>query len=191
MPKFKSSQLIKPLVFSTVIVLFALAGAVLFNQEVLVNAAQQGTVVTLVPPEQVRVGETITVKLVVHNANNLAGFQSTVNYDASHLYAAGAIMDTGLGQSGRDIMPSSPLLAEGSVIVGAGTCPVADCSDSQFNTATRIADGVDGYVELVKLELIANAPGSYELSLQDVQLVDPQGNQLGAATANAVLEVSQ
>lgn len=191
MTKTILTQPLKFLPLISALILFVLAGIVLLSRDIFVNAAQQGTIVSLIPPDQAYVGELITVKLVVYNAQNLAGFQSAVHHDANNLYVSGAIFEKGLSQSGRDIMPIIPIRREDAVILGAGTCPVADCSDTQYNSAARYTQGVNGYVELAKLELIANAPGRYELILEDVQLIDPQGNQLGATTTNVMLEVNE
>ena len=190
MPKNILSRPIGFFALSGVIILLVLASSVILNRDAQVSAAQQGTVVTLIPPDQAYPGELITVKLVVNNAQNLAGYQGTVRYGVNDLRLTGVIPAEGLSRSGRDIIPLEAVWGEGTVVVGAATCPVADCNDSQYDTAPRYLQGADGYVELSSLEFIAQAPGQYQMTLENVQLVDPQGNQLGAVSTNVVLEVN-
>jgi hypothetical protein len=175
---------------SVLIILIIAAGAALplFRQETLVKAAQAGTVIILVPPDQAHPGEPIQVKLVASGAQNLAGFQATVRYDTS-LRMAGIVAEGGLTGSGRGIVPLAPIRREGAVLVGAATCPVADCAASDY-TLPRASLGVNGNVILATLELVASEPGHYQLAVEDVQLVDPQANQLGAATSDVTLEVT-
>lgn len=189
MPKSLLPKQIGFFVLLVVIILFALTSLIIFGQDARVSAAQQGTIVTLIPPDQAYPGELITVKLVVNNAQNLAGYQGTLRYDVTNLGRVGIIPESGLSLTGRDMIPLRPVWREDSVIFGAATCPVADCTDSQYNSAPRYLAGVAGYVELANLQFVAEAPGRYNLTLENVQLVDPQGNQLGASIANVVLEV--
>lgn len=191
MLKNKAPKHFKTLILLTAIILFALAGMAIFSGNGIVSAAQEETILTLVPPEQAHPNELIEVKLVVNNAHNLAGYQSVIHYNANGLRIGGFGMEEGLARSGRGLLPLEPVEREGSIVVGAVTCPVTDCSTPQYDSAQRHPQGVDGYVELVTLELIAEAPGRYEFVLEDVQLVDPQGNQLGVTVLNnVVLEVT-
>ena len=148
------------------------------------------TSVSLVMPDQAYVGELIRVKLVVNDAQDLAGYQGTVNYNAAGLRLGGIDIGQDLARSGRDLMPLSPVERADSVVLGAVTCPVANCSTPQYDSSTRYNQGVDGYVELATLEMVAHAPGQYQFVLEDIQLVDPQANQLGAVVLNNVLEVT-
>lgn len=173
-----------------VITLLIVLSMIILSRDARVSAAQQDTIVTLIPPNQAYTGELITVKLVVNNADNLAGYQATVRYGNSDLHFSGAIAEEGLSLSGRDMIPLAPVWQEDAVVLGAATCPVADCSDSQYDSAPRYLQGVNGYVELARLEFITSTPGQYNLTVENVQLVDPQGNQLGATPANIVLEVT-
>lgn len=190
MPKNILSRQSSLFTLLAIIIPFALTGLIIFSRDARVSAAQQGTIVTLIPPDQAYTGEVIIVKLVVNNAQNLAGYQSTVRYGVGDLRATGATPEKGLSLSGRDIKHLASVWGEGTVVLGAATCPVADCNDSQYDSAPRYLQGVDGYVELASLEFYTQIPGRYDLILENTHLVDPQGNQLGAALANAVLEVN-
>jgi len=173
-----------------VITLLILLSMIILSRDTRVSAAQQDTIITLIPPNQAYTGELITVKLVVNNADNLAGYQATVRHGNSDLHLSEAIAEEGLSLSGRDMIPLAPVWQEDAVGLGAATCPVADCSDSQYDSAPRYLQGANGYVELARLEFITSTPGQYNLTLENVQLVDPQGNQLGATPTNIVLEVN-
>jgi hypothetical protein len=48
---------------------------------------------------------------------------------------------------------------------------------------------VSGRVELGTLEFYSAAPGSYSLSLDGVQFVDPQGNRLDVRAEPLLIEV--
>lgn len=168
----------------------AAVGAALFLSRGTTARASQETFVELVQPQRARVGEQVDVKLIVNNAHNLAGFQSGVSYDPAGLRVAYANLEDGLRGSGRDVMLLGPAGGDGKVILGAATCPAADCTAARPWNEQRIEQGVDGRVELATITFYADAPGRYELKLEGVQLVDPQGNLLTTGTANTVIEVT-
>lgn len=173
------------LVSVAVCVLIALG---LFARSGIVGAAGETTVV-FVPEGEVRAGDLITVRIEVRNASDLAGFQGTVRYDQASLRLTGATVDQDLTRSGRGILPLGPVMNEGSVALGAATCPAGDCAGQQSAGAARVERGLSGRVQLGTLEFYSTAPGSYTLSLDGVQLVDPQGNRLQVSTLPFVLEV--
>lgn len=157
----------------------------------LVGAARASgeTTLTLVPVGQVRAGELITVRLVARNARDLAGFQGSVRYDTAGLRLTGASVDEGLGQGGRDVLPMGPVMSEGQVALGAATCPIGDCASQEPALARRVEGGVNGQVTLGTLEFVSQAPGSYNLSLDGVIFVDPQGNPLAVQAESLELLV--
>lgn len=178
----------KSVLFATAIGLVAFISTLALGQEETVSASQQGTVVTIELPAEAYTGELITGKLVVHNAQNLAGFQATIGYDQNNL-SASVYTEEGLETGGRNILLLDPVRREGAIVVGAATCPSADCGDSYARQSRQQARGVDGFAELATLELYADVPGSYELRLENVKLVDPQGNLLATAANGAMLVV--
>lgn len=171
------------------VVAFALASSLMRRADATV-LGPQGTMVALLPPPAARAGELITVKLVVQNAHNLAGFQSTVSFDSTKLRLTGATIERGLTRSGRGMLQLGPVLRDSSVVVGAATCPAAVCSDPRPSQAARILQGVDGDADLATVSFYTETPGRYELTLGGVQLVDPQGVPLVAGTASALLDVT-
>lgn len=168
--------------------LITFIGMLVFDNAAAVRASQQGTWVGFVLPAEAYPGEFIPVKLVVNNAQNLAGFQSTIVFDTIQLRLTNATLEAGLKGTGRDILQLGPVERANSVVIGAATCPAANCGDSYGKQAQPLK-GVDGQIELATIQLSANAPGLYELKLENIKLVDPQGNSLAASSANAVLQV--
>ena len=180
-------HLILPTMLTLVGALVILGLLVLNNP---VNAATaQGTSVVLELPRNAHVGELISVKVVANNVHNLAGFQVQANYDPSKIRATGVLVADDLKLSGRDLVKLGPVLSDKAVIFGAATCPVRKCNDAKPKQAQRINQGVNGRIELGTIELYTETAGQYVLSLEDVQLVDPQGNLLAATTTNAILSV--
>jgi hypothetical protein len=178
----------KSIIVATAIGLAAFIGSLTLGKEATVSASQQGTVVGFELPAEAYIGELITVKLVVNNAQNLAGFQAAIGYDPNNL-SVSAYSEEGLEAGGRDILLLDPVRREGAIVVGAATCPSADCGDGYARQSRQQARGVDGYAELATLELYTDVPGSYELKLENVKLVDPQGNLLATAANGAVLVI--
>jgi len=151
--------------------------------------ASPATTVTLAPVGDVRAGEPIRLRLVVTGARNLAGFQAAVAFDSPQARVLDAAAVEGLRGSGRGMLRFGPVLRENAVIFGAATCPVEDCSTAQYRSATRKPLGVNGRVELGEVVLDIAVPGRYNVRIDDVKLVDPQGNVLPAASTNLMLDV--
>lgn len=170
------------------IVAAALALVVALVQAGIVGASQD-TVVTLVPTGEANVGELITLKLVANNARDLAGFQSSVQFDPTNLRMTGASVEGALGREGRGLVPLGPVMTDGKVALGAATCPIADCGSGTGTFSRAVETGVNGSVELGTIEFVSSAAGSYTLNLDGVQFVDPQGNKLNVRVEPFVLTV--
>ncbi len=187
MPHFLVQRRFHP---GLLIVLIALVctGAFALNQATRAGASQD-TVVSFVPVGDTRAGALITVKLVGTNVRDLAGFQGTVHFDQQNLRLTGATVEKGLAASGRGVLPLGPVMRDGSVVLGAATCPISDCSSATPQLESRIAQGVSGQVELGTLEFYSGTPGSYNLTLDGLQFVDAQGNRLTVRAEPLVLQV--
>jgi hypothetical protein len=151
--------------------------------------ASSATTVTLISSGSAHAAEPVRLKLVVTGVQNLAGFQATVGFDSPGVRVLDAAAVEGLRDSGRDMLQFGPVRRENAVVFGAATCPVEDCASGQYRSAERRSQGVNGRVELGEVVLDIAAPGRYELRVDEVKLVDPQGNLLPAATANLLLDV--
>lgn len=145
------------------------------------------TVLTLAVVGEAHAGELITVRLVTHNARNLAGFQGTVEYEAASLRLLGADVGDELARRGRGLMRLGPVMDEGSVALGAVTCPFSCAGAGQIKGTG--AGGASGTLDLGTLEFYGAAPGQYTLSLAGVKFVDPEGNPLEVRAEPLVLEV--
>jgi hypothetical protein len=178
----------KNLILVTTVIGVTFVGALIFNEGAKVSASQQGTMVSFVLPDEAYTGEFIPIKLVVNNAQNLAGFQSTIVFDTNQLQLADVVVESGLKSSGRDLLQMGPVRRDGSVVIGAVTCPSGHCGDS-YGKQSQPLKGVEGQAALATLQLYTEIPGSYELKLENVKLVDPQGNSLAVGSANIVLQV--
>lgn len=170
------------------IVAAALALLVALVQAGIVGASQD-TIVTLVPDGNVNANELITLKLVARNAHDLAGYQGTVHFDTANLRLTGASVESGLGRDGRGLVPLGPVTRDGSVVLGAATCPIADCGSGSGTFGRPVENGVSGSVDLGTLEFFSSEPGSYTINLDGVQFVDPQGNKLNVRAEPFVLTV--
>lgn len=187
----------------SLVVLGALAflAYVLFNPQTGLSAASGPTAVSLVAPKTAVVGELISVKLVVNNARNLAGYQATVSVDPTQLRITGAAILPDLARTGRDILSLGPVWPTidddidpnaSWVALGAATCPVADCSVAgDVRTARLSPNGVSGRVELGLLHFIAATPGQYRVDISNVKLVDPQGTSLDTTLNGILLTVTK
>jgi hypothetical protein len=153
------------------------------------TAAQAGTTVSLEVPQGAAPGDLIEVRLVADNARNLGGFQAAVHYDPAQLRLTGARLPEQLGSSGRDLLALGPVFRSDSVVIGAASCPVGNCSEVLQGRVQQEAEGVNGRVELATLTFYVEQPGQYTLHLQGVKLVDPHGATLPQHSLDTVLEV--
>ncbi len=169
-------------------VLVVLAAALVFSQRAAVGAPPTPTL-SIVVPARVRVGEQLRAKVVATGMRNLGGFQSTVSFHPDHLLVADATVTEGLKGPNRDLLALGPVLRNGSVVIGAVTCPVSQCASVRYKESARNPLGIDGRVELAEIVFEAKAPGRLELKLDQTQLVDPQGNVLPALTTNATVDI--
>lgn len=186
----KRSFSLLALLFSVGLILFA-AMSVLQQDRAVQASPADGASMMLVPADEVREGEVIRVELVATNVQNLAGFQATVRLNSDALRLTGATIEEELTRSGRDILPLGPVLHSDEVILGAATCPVEDCNQSVFDPVTQASAGVEGNVTLATIELHANQAGTYELSLNEAQLIDPEGQVLDVTVTDSLLVVER
>lgn len=176
------------LTVSLLVVLFVLAGTRVLSQKSVASAASTSTLAIIVPGKA-RLDEQFTVKVVATGVRNLGGFQSALNFDANHLLVDHASVTEALKGPNRDLLPLGPVLRDGSVVIGAVTCPVAQCVSARYKESARDRSGIHGRVELAEIVFVAKAPGRLELKLDKVQLVDPQGNPIPVSSVNATVDI--
>jgi hypothetical protein len=181
-------RLLYAVVFA-VITAVGLLGLVLFNQQAAASASQVATV-TLETVGSTKPGTAMTVQIVANHTRNLAGFQAKIHFDATKLRLLDASAANDLEKSGRDLLALEPVEQSSAVTLGAATCPVKDCHATRPKLAQRIDRGVNGRVVLATIEFAAEQPGQYALALENVKLVDPQGNAIAFTASNSVLDVA-
>jgi CSLREA domain-containing protein len=71
-----------------------------------------------------------------------------------------------------------PVRRQGAVVLGAATCPVADCTAASDPQTTRQVEGVDGEVELATFSFYVRASGTHEVQLDETRLVGFNGKSL-------------
>lgn len=170
-------------------VLCILVGTLVLNQGIAVGAAPAPTI-AIVVPQKARVGDRITVQVIASGVRNVGGFQSTVTFDPAVLRVGHATIAEDLKGSGRDLLALGPVLRADAVVLGAVTCPVAQCTSPRYKEKNHSLPGVHGRAVLADVTFEVVAPGQTELRLDRVQLVDPQGTVLPIAAVNATIEVT-
>jgi hypothetical protein len=122
-------------------------------------------------PVAPRVGETVTVRVEVSEAVDLAGFEMTLAFDAARLSLLGAEAGAFLASSGRSVTTLGPELAPAGVTLGAFTLPGAEAASG------------DGVLALFHFQVLVE--GAALVALDEALLVDSLGEN-GAATAEGV-----
>ncbi len=171
---------------SVLAVVSLLAATVVFNQRTAVGAAPAPTI-SIVVPHKARVGDRLKAQVIASGVRNVGGFQSTVTFDPAALRVGHVTIAEDLKGSGRDLLALGPVLRPDAVALGAVTCPVAQCTSARYKEKNHNLPGVEGRAVLAEIVFEVTAPGQTELRLDQVQLVDPQGAVLAAATANATV----
>lgn len=154
------------------------------------GAAAADPLVRLSVSGQARVGQPVVVDIVAENVRNVAGYQADIGFGDSLGFVKGGVAD-GLRGSGRDLLTFGPIERDGSVTLGAASCPASGCNVANPRKAGRITNGVSGRFVLAQLEFAAAAPGQYTLDLSNVKLVDPQGNLITTAAQGINVSVTR
>lgn len=138
----------------------------------------QEPTLAFVLPEPAAAGEMITVTLVVEDAIDLAGFQVELSYDAAGLKYASAAPAAAFAGSSRQVLPLGPVRKEGAVLLGAATCPVADCDAVLYEQARSGVTAAGSVIELATFSFFVRESGTHEIHLSEALLVDSSGNPL-------------
>lgn len=144
----------------------------------------------LVPRAPAVPGQPYVVDLVAENVTGLAGFQGRLRFDPAALRLSHVLLADELAVGGRDLLTLGPLLREGEVLLGAATCPVADCDAPYPFEGARQSEGRSGRLRLATIFFRAGPAGHPELRLDGVQLVSPTGQPLGDTAAPPALPLA-
>jgi len=149
----------------------ALVAGVAFIAYHFTFASAQQAVVRLDPSSQnVNVGDSFSVNVMLDDVSNLGSYEFTLQFDPS-LAAFGSVANgTFLGSSGRTVYCPSPIVdaANGTVRVGCAT--------------SGTEGGVTGSGELATVTFNALAEGDSPLDFAAISLSDPLSNDIPAAT---------
>ncbi len=174
---------------SVLIGLCILAVTLVFNHKKAAGAAPEPTI-TITVPQKARVGDRITAQVIASGVRNVGGFQSTITFNPAVVQVGHVTIAEDLKGTGRDLVALGPVLRADAVVLGAVTCPVAQCTSARYKEKNDNLPGVQGRAILAEIVFEVTGPGQTELGLEGVQVVNPQGVVLPATTINTTLDVS-
>jgi CSLREA domain-containing protein len=139
-------------------------------------------------PAQVAAGAQFEIALVLHEATDFGGYEAALRYDPAAAHFNGLVHGLEpLAQLGRGIGPLGAVERGDGVAFGAYSCPVAQCDGPR--DGPRQERGASGTVPLATVALIADQPGTLEIALGDVVVVDAAGAPISVAGASHLVRV--
>lgn len=163
-----------PVVLLPALVILALIAAIVLSR---VTTTASGPSLQVGIPSTANVGEPFELSLRIRNANGIGGYETKVQFDTSKAHMQSFEQQPqALKKLGRDAQPLGPVEASDGVLIGAYSCPVADCT--QASSKVRADKGARGNVTLATVTLIADAPGDLSVSLENLTFVDASGQQV-------------
>ncbi|HJZ47164.1 MAG TPA: CSLREA domain-containing protein [Roseiflexaceae bacterium] len=152
------------------------------------RAQAQGPALLVTAPAQVAAGARLTLTLTLQHAVDLGGYEATLRFDTTAAHFNGMEQDlAALRAIGRDVEPLGPVEQANGIAFGAYSCPVARCVGAR--DGPRQPHGGAGTIVLAAIDLIADRPGTLELSLAHASFVDAAGNPVVATGANQTIRV--
>lgn len=138
-------------------------------------------------PAMVNVGTPIQITLRLIGAQQIGGYETNLLYDSSALEFAGFQQPTsdtrGLGQNVKPL--SAVELRTGSAL-GFFSCAVANCAVDNGNMPGQANQDP---TLLAAVDLIGSQPGSYEITLDQIKLVDGAGRSINVIVPIRTLTV--
>jgi hypothetical protein len=169
-----------------VLVILALIAAIVLSR---VTTTASGPQLVLNTPKTAKVGEPIELAVRIKNANGIGGYETKVKFDTSKAHMQSFEQQPeALKRLGRDAQPLGPIEAVDGVVIGAYSCPVADCTDA--TSKARADQGAKGNVKLATVTLIADAPGDLVVSLSELTFVDASGQKVAVSTGNLAFTIA-
>jgi hypothetical protein len=152
------------------------------------RAAAQGSSLVLAAPAQVAAGERLTLELALSGAAGLGGYQARLRFDTAAAHFNSMQHDLGaLRAIGRDVGLLGPIEQPDGIAFGAYSCPVASCVGARDGARQPL--GASGRIGLATIEIIADQPGTLELSLDAGPFVDAAGAPVAVAGASQTIRV--
>ncbi len=142
----------------------------------------QADVIVNPPSQDVNPSDVFTTTIEIENVNNLGGFELDLNYDVNLVTANTVTIGDFLGSSGRTVFPLTNNIDNTNVIVSFAA-----------TTLGAAIPGPDGAGILLNIEWTATASVTQNekatLSLQDVQLTEPNGTLIASTTVNGEVTI--
>ena len=177
-----------PLPVMLIPVLILLAAAVAIAMSKLTTTAS-GPALQVAVPTTAKVGEPIELALNIKRANGIGGYEAKVVFDKSTMHMQSFEQQPqSLRKLGRDAQPLGPIEASDGMVIGAYSCPVADCT--QASAKVRADKGARGNIKLATVTLIADVPGTLTVSLADLTFVDASGVPVAVSTDNLTFTIA-
>ena len=134
-------------------------------------------VLSVSSPPSVSQGDTFTVDVNIFGVTGLAAFQFDLGFDPSILKATGTISEGSFFQSGGGFVPGTIDNTAGTITFNA-------------NTLLGPGPGLDGSGTLMEFQFLALGPGTSQLDLANIFLLDPDSNSINYLFANGSVEVT-
>ncbi len=156
---------------------FILLVLLAWGSTVTATRAQSQTVVKLEPRSlQAATGTTVELHVVVEHVQNLGAFQFTLVYDPDLVEVQAISVGDFPASTGRSVNPLGPKIEAGRALFGAFS----------FGDAA----GPEGDGVLAVVTLAAKGPGTSELRLEDVQVVDVAGNRIATQVESGSIRIT-
>jgi hypothetical protein len=126
----------------------------------------------------VEVGQTFTVSVLIDSAQNLGGYEFDLAFDPGVLQAVRAAQGGFLGITGRTVGELGPIIDNTNGVIAYGAY-------SYSNSGGPAGNGM-----LAEIALVARSIASSPLTLQNVRLVDVEGNLQALSTQNGLVTVT-
>ncbi|MBP6471721.1 MAG: hypothetical protein KA773_14840, partial [Chloroflexi bacterium] len=136
--------------------------------------------VWLEAPATAVAGQPLAVKLMVDNVAGLAGFEAAVKYDSTQLGLRTAVPHPALAGE-RPLLNLGVVPQTDRLVVGAASCPAADCAAVAQSPPRQNLAGGSGRLELAELAFDVRSSGPIVLDLADILVVDVNGRVLLAS----------
>ncbi len=117
---------------------------------------------------QIRPGESVEVTIQIADVENLGAFQFDLTYDPTVVEIDNVTLGDFPGSTGRSVNPLGPRIDAGKATYGA------------FSFGDAAGPAGSGTLAVVTLQAVAG--GQSPLGLQNVQVIDVGGAQMGAST---------
>lgn len=152
------------------------------------RVAARGPALRVDAPAQVAAGAQMTLTLTIEDAQDFGGYEAVLRFDptAAHFNGIEHRLEA-LRQIGRGIGPLGAVEQPGGITFGTYSCPTSPCTgDSQ---GTRQDRGGSGAIVLATVDLVADLPGTLELALDGLTVVDTIGRPVQVQGANQTVRI--